>query len=308
VPAVLVAWAALALALRSAQSLGWMVQLMFLLVGWHYVKQGFGVLSVLSARRGVRFTPRERVVILGHCFAAWAYAWASPAMAAGEFEEKGVVYSAPAHPRWLELVAAGALALSTIALGWALFARWRRRGTGSAVPFAPTAAFLVTIWSWTIYSSFDRLVQYVIPALHSIQYLYFVWLMKRTEARAEEGPPFFGRPVAIRLAGLAVSALLLGWFFFHGAPGFLDGILVSPPRRGRVAGPLGATPFLAAFFVIVNIHHYFMDHAIWRREHPETMYLRPAPRDVPEDGRGFLGISSAPAQSLNCTGSIREGS
>ena len=272
VPAGLVAWAVAALALRSAQALGWMVQLMFLLVGWHYAKQGFGVLTVLSARRGVRLSPRERVVILGHCFAGWAYAWASPAVAAGEFEEKGVIYRAPAHPRGLELLAGGALALSVIALGWVLFDRWRREGR--TLPLAPTLGFLITIWSWTIYSSIDPLVQYVIPALHSIQYLYFVWLMKRTEARAEEGPPSFGRPVGVRLAGLAVSALALGWLLFHGAPGLFDAAFVPRPRRGAVTDDLGPTPFFAAFFVIVNIHHYFMDHAIWRREHPETRYLR----------------------------------
>jgi hypothetical protein len=307
VPAVLVVWAVASLALRSAQSLGWMVQLMFLLVGWHYVKQGFGVLTVLSARRGVRITPLERKVILAHCFAGWAYAWASPAMAAGEFEEKGVVYAAPAHPRWLELTTGAVLALSTIALGWVLFARWRRRDRERPLPFAPTAAFLITIWSWTIYSSIDPFVQYVIPALHSIQYLYFVWRMKRTRARAEEGPPSFGRPVAVRLGGLAVSALALGWVLFHGAPGFLDGVLVAPSRHRVLDDPLGATPFFASFFVIVNIHHYFMDHAIWRREHAETRFLRLEPgaeearpavdgeAAVDGDGRPPVGISSAPA-------------
>jgi hypothetical protein len=63
----------------------------------------------------------------------------------------------------------------------------------------------------------------------------------------------------------------------------LDGIFVPRPRArdGFVEGPLGPTPFFAAFFVIVNIHHYFMDHAIWRREHPETRFLRvPAPSEA----------------------------
>ena len=83
VPIALATWALVALTLRSAQALGWMIQLMFLLVGWHYVKQGFGVLTVLSARRGARVTPRERTVILAHCYAGWAYAWANPTAAAG---------------------------------------------------------------------------------------------------------------------------------------------------------------------------------------------------------------------------------
>ena len=59
VPAALVVWALVALTLHSAPALGWMIQLMFLLVGWHYVKQGFGVMTVLSARRGVRFLRRR---------------------------------------------------------------------------------------------------------------------------------------------------------------------------------------------------------------------------------------------------------
>jgi hypothetical protein len=272
VPALLASWAIAALALRSAEMLGGMVQLMYLFVGWHYVKQGFGVLAVLSARRGVTIRPNERTAILIHCFAGWAYAWASPAMPAGEFEEKGVVYTAVVHPRWLEVTTGLALVASVVALVAVLAAKWRRER--KTVPLAPLAGLLITVWSWTIYSSADRLVQYVIPALHSIQYMYFVWLMKRNEARAEEGPPFFGRPAAVRLGILALSALGLGWIVFHGAPGILDAALVGRHRRGAPTDPLGPTPFLAAFFVFVNLHHYFMDHVIWRRDNPETRYLR----------------------------------
>jgi hypothetical protein len=268
----LFAWAAVALTSRSAQALGWMVQLMFLLVGWHYVKQGFGMLSVLSARRGVTLTVAERRALLGHCFAGWAYAWASPAQAAGEFEEKGVVYRALAHPQWLERLTASALAVSVVALVAVLVARWRRERR--TLPLAPLTGLLVTVWSWTIYSSIDPLVQYVIPALHSVQYLYFVWLMKRNRAESEEGPPSFGRPVAVRLGALAAAALGLGWLLFHGAPAFLDGVFVPKLRRGQAPNDLGTTPYFAAMYVFVNVHHYFMDAAIWRRENPETRFLR----------------------------------
>jgi hypothetical protein len=275
VPVALVGWAIVALVHHSAQSLGWMIQLMFLLVGWHYVKQGFGVLTVLSARRGVRVTPRERAAVLFHCFAGWAYAWANPATPAGEFEEKGVVYGALAHPRWLELVTGGAFALSAVALVGVLVAS--RRTEGRMLPIAPLSGLLVTIWAWTVYSSIDPLIRYVIPALHSIQYLYFVWLMKRNEARESEGPPTFGRPVGVRLAFLAISSVALAWLLFRGAPEYLDSILVARPARGAhgaLPDALGETPYFAAIFVIVNIHHYFMDHVIWRRENPDTRYLR----------------------------------
>ena len=58
--AALVRNAVAALATKSAVALAYMIQLMFLLVGWHYVKQGFGLMTVLAARRQVRFLPRER--------------------------------------------------------------------------------------------------------------------------------------------------------------------------------------------------------------------------------------------------------
>jgi hypothetical protein len=272
VPVALLAWATAALSLHSAAALGWMIQLMFLLVGWHYSKQGFGVLAVLCARRGVRLSARERQLLLAHCFAAWAFAWANPSVAAGEFEEKGVVYWGVARPRWLELGAGAALAASSVAIAALLIGRWRRERR--LLPLGPLAAFAVTIWSWTIYTRLDPVVQYLIPLLHSLQYFYFVWLLRANQARSEEGPPSFGRPVSVRLGMLALSALALGWLLFRGAPTLLDEIFI--PRRGRAAADaLGPTPFFAAFFVIVNIHHYFMDHVIWRRENPDTRYLMP---------------------------------
>ena len=269
VPALLVAWAALALATRSAVALGLMLQLMFLLVGWHYVKQGFGLLMVLSARRGVRYTARERFVVLAHCYAGWAYAWASPFDPGKEVEEKGVVYTTLAHAAWLEHLTHAVFLATAAGLGWVLVQKRRREGR---LPlFTPLTAFLCSIWSWSIYSSIDPLVLYAVPALHSVQYLYIVWLMKRNEAREREGEPWFETSAPARLGILAASAVGLGWVLFHGAPSALDDMLV--PRRDASTS-LGPTPYFAALFTVVNIHHYFMDTVIWRRENPLTRYLR----------------------------------
>jgi hypothetical protein len=52
----------------------------------------------------------------------------------------------------------------------------------------------------------------------------------------------------------------------------LDDLLVS--RRSRlVAVALGPTPYFAAIYTFVNVHHFFMDYVIWRRENPATRYL-----------------------------------
>jgi hypothetical protein len=245
-----------------------MIQLMFLLVGWHYVKQGFGVLSVLSARRGVRYSALERRLILAHCFAGWAYAWASPRDPGKQVMESGVLYTSLTQPLGLELATQVIFGLSTLPLLWVLIQKWRREG--HVPPLAPLSGLLVTVWLWTVFSSVDPLMVYVIPALHSIQYLYFVWLLKRNEARASEGPPSFGRPVGVALGIAAASAIGLGWLLLRGAPGVLDAALVS--KRAALE-PLGPTPYFAAFFAFVNIHHYFMDAVIWRRENADMRHL-----------------------------------
>ena len=273
IPISLAAWLLSALASGSARSLGLAIQLMFLLVGWHYVKQGFGVLSVLSARHGVRYSKVERYAFLAHCFAGWAYAWASPASASVESEEKGVIYAALAHPRWLERICALSFALSALVLAAVLLRKWQRERR--LPPLAPLTGLLVSIWAWSVYSSADPLLLYMIPALHSVQYLYFVWLLSKNQARAAEQARLFGPPARQRMLLLAAGALALGWLLFHGAPELLDGARLSAHRRAHeTLGELGATPYFAVLFVFVNVHHYFMDNVIWRRENPDTQYLR----------------------------------
>jgi hypothetical protein len=273
VPVLLGGWLLWALDTGSARQLGLAIQLMFLLVGWHYVKQGFGVLSVLSARRGVQYSTFERRALLAHCFAGWAFAWANPASPALEAEEKGVVYFSLAHPLWLERICAVAFALSAIVLAVTLLRKWQRERR--LPPLSPLTGLLVSVWAWSVYSSADPLLLYAIPALHSVQYLYFVWLLSSNQARAAEQASHFGPPAYQRLLPLAVGALALGWILFHALPELLDGARLSAHRRARAAlGDLGATPYFAALFVFVNIHHYFMDNVIWRRENPDMRFLR----------------------------------
>ena len=280
-PLALAGWAIAALATKSAALLGLFIQLMFLIVGWHYVKQGFGAMIVLSARLGVRFDRSERLALLAHCFAGWAYAWANPADPGTEVEEKGVVYTTIVHPAWLDRWTHAVFLATAVVLLVVLVRKWRREG--SLPVLTPLCAMLCSIWSWSIYSSIDPLVVYVIPALHSVQYLYFVWLMRGNEAREREGPPWFETSARVRLGILAASALGLGWLLFHGLPSALDDWFV--PRRARIApGMLGATPCFAAIYTFVNLHHFVMDAVIWRRENPETRYF--------SDGRAGAGAES----------------
>ncbi len=271
-PLALSAWTVFAIANGSARALGALLELMFALVGWHYVKQGFGVLLVLAGRRGVRFGASERKILLFHALSGWAFAWANPAAPRREVEEKGVVYTALAHPRALELITGVAFAASACLLVAMLVQKARREQRPP--PVVPLVGFLASIWAWSIFSSADPLMLYVVPALHSLQYLYFVWLLRRNEAREAEAAPNFGRPTHQKLLTLGAAALLLGIVQFHLGPSLLDASRLLLPRGAPLAlAELGPTPWFAGLYAIVNIHHYLMDTVIWRRENPETRYL-----------------------------------
>lgn len=271
IPIVLVTWGIASLYFRAAASLGLMIQLMFFLVGWHYVKQGFGVFSVLSARRGVRFNNLERWAILAHCYAGWAYAWSSPRDIGHAAEEKGVWYVTFAQPQGLEQVTAIVFFATIVPMVWALGSKWKRE---KRLPITtPLIALLCSIWPWLIYSSIDPLLVYVIPGLHSLQYLYFVWLLEGNKAREREQAPYFERSATVRLLGLFIASLGLGWFFFHIGPTIFD-TLIGSRLATKQYDPIGPTPCFAALFAFVNIHHYCMDAVIWRKENPETRYLQ----------------------------------
>ena len=225
---------------------------------------------VLAARRGVRFGRRERLASSRTASRAGPTRGRAQRTQGTEVEEKGVVYTTLAHPIWLERLTHVVFLATACALLAVLAQKWRREGRLPLL--TPLTALLCSIWSWSIYSSIDPLVVYVIPALHSVQYLYFVWLLRTNEAREREGPPWFETSARVRVGLLAASALGLGWVLFHGAPAALDDLLV--PRRARFGvSALGTTPYFAALYTFVNIHHFVMDSVIWRRENPETRYL-----------------------------------
>jgi hypothetical protein len=269
-PLALVTWSVLAIARHSAPALGALIQLAFVLVGWHYVKQGFGVLSVLSLRRGISWSRGERRVILAHCLAAWAYAWASPFDPGTRSVVNGVFYTTLPHPPGLELLCFSAFVASGVAAAAVVLLKWRR---DRRLPLGALAGLAITVWLWTVYTRLDPLFMYWIPALHSLQYLYFVGLSRRNAALEQAGPPSFKGSVGRELTLLSLSAVALGWLLLRGAPAGLDAALVAPTSGLTGLDAVGPTPWLAAFTAVVNIHHYFMDSVIWRREHAETRLL-----------------------------------
>jgi hypothetical protein len=185
-------------------------------------------------------------------------------------EERGVVFMTLPHGPALERAAFALFVLSAVLVVWVLAQRLRR---GERLPpVAALAGYFSALWVWTVYSRAEPLVVYMIPALHSLQYLYFVWLLKVGEGHTAEGLPFDSRPAGVKLGVFAAAAVAFAWLLFHGVPETLDAALFVPRGRRVDLGNLGVAPCVAAVFVCVNLHHYFMDAVIWRRENRHASF------------------------------------
>ena len=69
---------------------------------------------------------------------------------------------------------------------------------------------------------------------------------------------------SLRLAGFVGVGIILGVAGFWGLPRLSDMVVTYDTEL------FGATMFMFMFWIFINLHHYFLDNVIWRRENPET--------------------------------------
>jgi hypothetical protein len=77
VPAALIPFFAASFALQNAVMLGWAGNLMLFLVGWHYTKQGCGMLMVDGVYKRRFFNDREKLILRYNTYACWILFWLS---------------------------------------------------------------------------------------------------------------------------------------------------------------------------------------------------------------------------------------
>src|SRR5947209_9121271 len=75
IPAALVCFLAGAAFAGSARVVAYGANAMFFLVGWHYVKQGYGILIVDSVQKRMTFNERAKAVLRANGYACWFVSW-----------------------------------------------------------------------------------------------------------------------------------------------------------------------------------------------------------------------------------------
>lgn len=264
VPILLIAYFAYGAATSNVRMVGLGGNIMALFVGWHYVKQGYGMLMVDAALKRQFFSAPEKKLLLANSYATWAAAWILINSKYSTTSLWGLNYATFPIPQWMSTVAVAMTATGGVALLALLVRKYR---LGQRVPANGLVAYCVTLYLWTLLPRFNPFWLLFIPALHSIQYLAVVYRFQSNVERQKDvnaGPSRLFLKQPMRLVLFATAGFVLGALLFW----------ILPDMAGKNLAYnrdlFGPTLFLFIFWVCVNVHHYFIDSVMWRRENPET--------------------------------------
>jgi hypothetical protein len=263
---------AAALSLGDAQTLAYAGNVMMFFVGWHYVKQGYGMLMVDAARRRSYFGNGDKKILLVNSYVCWIVAWIAGNRAVAERDFWGLAYGTFDIPVAVLWVGAAILAITT-ALSMLVLFRHARAHRGS-VPVNGIAAYVAALYPWLLMIR-EPVLGALIPAMHSLQYLLIVWRYQLNLEQAR--PDASDRPQLLRAFSLAPTKGVLRFTGFV-LCGTILGVLsfmVVPHLLGKHVpydhAQYGDYLFFFVIVIFINIHHYFIDNVMWRKENPYTL-------------------------------------
>ncbi len=259
--------------------LGYMVNLMFFSVGWHYVKQIFGCVVVSNIFKTYFYSPFQRRIILFNLYALWVMAWLPGNLYGSSFHfyslsykgfnVAGYIQNALTYFGWhLHTPAVGKFILTAmivcvgLSLAWIIAFHLYRYIKENKLPHLAGFLSFVSLYLWYIPTFHHPSYAYLIPFLHSLQYLALVRIYRfnledsyAAEARTASEKR---KKVVVGLTVFTAVIGILGALTFSIIPNYLD-------KHYAVIG-LGSQAFLISFILFINIHHYFIDNILWKKE------------------------------------------
>ena len=252
--------------------LGYAVNIMLFFTGWHYVKQGYGVMITLGVRKKAFFDETEKRILLINAYVAWIFSW----LLLNQYIREGVFQQIPFSSIILPDVIMDIVTALFLCWSVAVFFFIIKRFEGHRViSINGMTAYLTSIYTWLIFSySYPHIIIFV-PALHSAQYILMVWKLEyeRTKDRIsdeffqEEGSVISKNDVYKSMLPFLIVGFTLGAFAYALLPVTFEYFFEYDKEV------FGSSLFLFMFLIFANIHHYFIDFAIWRKENPEMHYL-----------------------------------
>jgi hypothetical protein len=242
-----------------------MVNVGLLITGWHYVKQGFGVLIVTSVYQKIFYSHWERRIFLLNANLLWIYAWIG-----FNTDKRYCIYWSAypfefqtlGFPLVLKTLFFCLVCISLISFFGVIVRKYYRESI--LPPLGGMVGYFTPFYLWVLFLSFYPFsyedlnpIYLLVPTVHSIQYMTIVFKMKSNEVKAR-------RIKWVSFFSFAALGVLLGYLGFVAAPQFLDKTF----NANHVLS--NGVFFVIIFTLFINVHHFFADNVSWRKESSRT--------------------------------------
>jgi hypothetical protein len=262
-PVALIILLAVAYVKQSGALMADIYSFMIFTVGWHYAKQGYGMLIVMSAKKGFFFTQGERNVLLFHTHVSWLMGWALT----NRYNRvlKNLMDISPHRimvPEWVVVILTAGFIVSFVFVAAEYFIRLRRKDR--VPPTIAVVGYAAAIYLWNLGVFAHPIFVAFVPALHSLQYTMFVVKYKKTESEKKAAPVFLQSRIFNSVTTFLLFGILLGALGFFFIPYSLDYLIATNSKI------YGHSFFIFCFTAFINTHHYFIDNVLWRKENKKV--------------------------------------
>lgn len=276
-PLVILSYYAYFMITQDVMLLVYAVQAMFFFVGWHYVKQGYGMIILDSVLKKAFFTTTEKKILLLNAYICWLLPYigiqssiSDAALAAlGQQEMYGLDYKIQILPfnSQFGIYSFYAVITSTLITIYILAEKFRKND--GTFPWTGVIAYFTPVYVWLLGGmiGLSAISYLVIPAFHSLQYSTVVsrYVINKHQNLITDNQTrrFLFMPMQkshIHYIQFYTLSAALGFVGFWLLSYFVD---FSSLLSSRFAG---IEVVVIMCLVFINIHHYFLDSVMWRKE------------------------------------------
>ncbi len=260
VPIILIAGLATVFYFQTRTATMLAIQTMYFFVGWHYIKQTFGITLLLSHYKSYRLDSVFKWSLKINLFSLWIVNWILLNTYTTEFDLFGFKYNQFGLPESLRIYCHIGFALTTFSV---LYCGLRKYVNDGQWPPINALVTWLSIIVWYLPALYHPAFFIFIPFFHSLQYMVCVASYRKSKVNNDlsQIPDLKKRRLTkIKRHGIFfLSSIALGALGFHFVPDFLD----------KATGIMHMSQtgfFMLSFTLFINIHHYFIDHVIWKKD------------------------------------------
>lgn len=242
--------------------LAWMLISMYFLVGWHYVKQIYGCMMVYAHIDGYQLPQLHKNLLKYSLMPLWFLSFVRGQLGEGTHTFQGLTYNSLNFPAWTETAAYILLALGIFS---ALFVFFKKYQDHKVLPSINMLVPWISIYIWWVPLFYqNEYTNYAVIFFHSLQYLPFIYKIENT--RMNHASEHQITDTNTYKTWLVLGLIVAGYCAFELLPNILDVGL-------NTYAAYQCWFFFVCGHVFINVHHYFIDHVIWRFKEPEVRDL-----------------------------------